>query len=59
MRQNGNGCAQEVLGTFVKVLWNVVSRKSASAKFHANTKLLLVHFLHDFNFPDRLRQNKK
>jgi hypothetical protein len=48
-----------VLGTFVKVLWNLVSRKSASAKFHTNTKLLLAHFLYDFNFPDRLRQNKK
>jgi len=40
-RWNGNGQAQEVLGMFVKVLTNLISRKSASAKFYINTKIVI------------------
>jgi len=40
-RQNENGRAQEVPGTFVKVLMDPVSGKSASAKFYINTQKLI------------------
>ncbi len=39
LRQNKNGWDQEVSGIFVKVLMDLVSGTSGSAKFYTNAKL--------------------
>ncbi len=39
-RQNGNSWAQEVLGMFVKVLTDLVSGKSMSAKLYYTSRLM-------------------